>query len=185
KTDVIGKSVTRLEDPPLVRGEGVFAADVNFPRQLHMRVVRSQSAHGRINAVHVDEALSMPGLVAVWTGSDVADTPPVPFRATKVQGLEPYCQPILAQEYVRYVGDPVAVVFAHDPYLAEDAADRVILDIEELPPLMDARDEPGEFKPGLNTEPTIIRKGYGDIDAAFSQAWRVIDLDLSIGRHSG
>lgn len=182
---VIGKSVTRLEDPTLVRGEGNFAADINFPRQLYMRVVRSQAAHGKLNAVHVEEALQLPGVVAIWTGQDVAQIPPIPFRATKVQGLEPYCQPILAQTHVRYVGEPVAVVFATDPYLAEDAADLVTLDIQELPPLMDARDEPGEFLPGLNTEPTVIRKGYGDVDSAFESAWQVIDLDLAIGRHSG
>ena len=182
---VIGKSVVRLEDPPLVRGEGAFAADINFPRQLYMRVVRSQTAHGKINAVHIDEALKLPGVVSVWTGADVADIPPIPFRATKVQGLEPYCQPILAQEHVRYVGDPVAVIFAHDPYIAEDAADLIVLDIHELPPVMDAREQPGEFLPGLTTEATVIRKGYGDIEEAFDKAWRVIDLDLSIGRHSG
>lgn len=182
---VIGKSVTRLEDPPLVRGEGSFAADINFPRQLHMRVVRSQTAHGRINAVQIDEALKLPGVIAIWTGADVADIPPIPFRATKVQGLEPYCQPILAQGHVRYVGDPVAVIFANDPYLAEDAADLISLDIQELPPLLDARAEPGEFLPGLSTEATVIRKGYGDIDAAFDKAWRVVELDLSVGRHSG
>lgn len=182
---VIGRSVTRLEDPPLVRGEGCFAGDVNFPRQLHMRIVRSQVAHGRIRGIDIDAALRAPGVVAVWTGKDVADIPPIPFRATTVKGLDPYCQPILAQGVVRYVGDPVAAVFAEDPYLAEDAAALVSVDVEALPPILDARDEPGEFLPGLTTEPTVIRKGYGDIDAAFEQAWRVVSLKLSIGRHSG
>ncbi|WP_353173747.1 xanthine dehydrogenase family protein molybdopterin-binding subunit, partial [Paracandidimonas soli] len=182
---VIGRSVTRLEDPPLVRGEGCFAGDVNFPRQLHMRIVRSQVAHGRIRDIDIDAALRAPGVAAVWTGKDVADIPPIPFRATTVKGLDPYCQPILAQGVVRYVGDPVAAVFAEDPYLAEDAAALVAVDVEILPPILDARDEPGEFLPGLTTEPTVIRKGYGDIDAAFEQAWRVVSLKLSIGRHSG
>jgi len=182
---VIGKSVARLEDPPLVRGEGNFAADINFPRQLHMRVVRSQVAHGRLLGVDVREALKLPGVVAIWTGRDVADIPPIPFRATKVQGLEPYCQPILAQTHVRYVGDPIAVVFARDAYVAEDAADLVAPDIETLPALLDARDTPGEFLPGLDTEPTVIRKGYGDVDAAFASAWRTVELQLAVGRHSG
>ncbi|WP_082621355.1 xanthine dehydrogenase family protein molybdopterin-binding subunit [Bordetella sp. N] len=182
---VIGLSVARLEDPPLVRGEGNFAGDINFPRQLHMRVVRSQVAHGRLLDVDVQEALKLPGVVAIWTGRDVADIPPIPFRATKVQGLEPYCQHILAQSHVRYVGDPIAVVFARDAYVAEDAADLVAPEIETLTPLMDARDTPGEFLPGLDTEPTIIRKGYGDIEAAFAGAWRTVELQLDIGRHSG
>lgn len=182
---VIGRSVTRLEDPPLVRGEGCFAGDVNFPRQLHMRVVRSQVAHGRIQSIAIDEALQAPGVVAIWTGADVAEIPPIPFRATKVQGLEPYCQPILAQGMVRYVGDPVAVVFAEDPYQAEDAASLVVPDIEVLPPVLDARDPPGEFLPGLSTEATVIRKGYGDVDEAFQKASVVVSLSLAIGRHSG
>lgn len=182
---VLGQSVARLEDPPLVRGEGTFAADVNFPRQLYMRVVRSRIAHGKIRTIHTEAARNCSGVVAVWTSEDVADIPPIPFRATTVQGLEPYCQHILATTHVRYVGEPIAVVFATDAYVAEDAADLVTADILELPVLLDARDSPGEFLPGLCTEPTVIRKSYGDVDAAFENAWRVLKLDLSVGRHSG
>ena len=68
---------------------------------------------------------------------------------------------------MRYVGEPVAAVFADDPYLAEDAAELVLLDIEELPAILSAGEEPGEFDPGWPTEPAIVRKGYGDVDAAF------------------
>lgn len=182
---VIGQSVTRLEDRALVRGEGQFAADVNFPRQLHMRVVRSQVPHGRLIGIDAEAARQLPGVVAVWTGQDVADIPPIPFRATQVQGLEAYCQPILAQAFVRYVGEPVAVVFATDAYLAEDAAALVVVNTETLPPVMDARLPPAEFLPGLSTEPTVIRKGYGDVDAAFDAAWAHVELELSVGRHSG
>ncbi|HEY8611319.1 MAG TPA: hypothetical protein VIL69_08535, partial [Roseomonas sp.] len=89
---VVGRAVTRIEDAPLVRGEGLFAADVNFPRQLHMRVVRAELAHGRILRADAEAARAMPGVVAVWTAEDVAEIPPIPFRATKVRGLEPYCQ---------------------------------------------------------------------------------------------
>jgi carbon-monoxide dehydrogenase large subunit len=182
---VIGKSVTRIEDRTLVRGEGCFAADVNFPRQLHMRVVRSEVPHGRIVGIDTEEARRVQGVIAVWTAADVAEVPLIPFRATTVQGLEPYCQPILARSHVRYVGEPVAVVFALDAYVAEDAAALVRADIEVLPALMDAREAPQEFLPGLNTEPTVIRKGYGDIEAAFSAAWTEVSLDLAVGRHSG
>lgn len=182
---IVGKSVTRLEDRPLVRGEGGFSADVNFHRQLYMRVVRSQVAHGILQRIITEEAKALRGVVAVWTRDDVSEIPLIPFRATKVQGLEPYCQPILARERVRYVGEPVAVVFAHDPYIAEDAADLVVAHIDALPPVLDATAEPSEFLPGLNTEPTIIRKTYGDVEAGFAQAHAVVQLKLSIGRHSG
>ena len=185
RTTYVGKSVTRLEDAPLLRGEGRFADDVSFPHQLHMRVVRSQVAHGRLVSVDTSQALALPGVVAAWTPADVADVPPIPFRATKLAGLEPYCQFVLAHDRVRYVGEPIAVVFATDPYLAEDAAQLVWAEIEELPVLLDAFEPPAEFSPGRTTEPAIIRKGYGDVAAAFAQAHSVIELDLSIGRHSG
>jgi CO/xanthine dehydrogenase Mo-binding subunit len=177
--------VQRLEDGPLVRGEGLFAADVSFPRQVHMRIVRAQIAHGRLLSVDASAARALSGVVAVWTAADVADIGPIPFRATKTKGLEPYCQPILARDRVRYVGEPVAAVFAEDAYIAEDGADLVVAEIEELPALLDATAEPAEFAPGIATEPTIVRKGYGDVDAAFRAAHAVVSLELSVGRHSG
>ncbi len=134
----VGRSVPRLEDRPLVTGRGRFAADVVFPRMLHMRVVRSAHAHGRIVSIDASAALALPGVVAVWTFDDVADIPPIDFRLTRIEGLAPYRQPILARQRVRYVGEPVAAVFATDPYLAEDAADLVAVEIEELPVVLDA-----------------------------------------------
>ena len=134
KTTFVGQSVTRLEDYPLVTGGGHFVADIDFPHQIHMRVVRSAHAHGRIAAIDTDAALALAGVTAIWTAADIADVPPIPFRATKVRGLEAYRQPVLASDTVRYVGEPVAVVFAQDAYIAEDAAELVQLDIEALPP---------------------------------------------------
>jgi carbon-monoxide dehydrogenase large subunit/6-hydroxypseudooxynicotine dehydrogenase subunit gamma len=100
---------------------------------LHMRIVRSAHAHGRIRAIAGDAARGLPGVAAVWTSADVCDVPPIDFRLTRVEGLSPYRQPILARERVRYVGEPVAAVFATDPYVAEDVADLVELDIEGAP----------------------------------------------------
>jgi carbon-monoxide dehydrogenase large subunit len=185
KGRVLGHPVARLEDAPLVRGKGLFADDVIFPRQLAMRVVRSPVAHGLLIKVDIAAALALPGVTAVWTGTDVADISPIPLRAANPRGMEPYRQPILARERVRYVGEAIAVVFAEDPYLAEDAADLVSADIEELPAVLDAAAEPTEFLPRVSTEATVIRKEYGEVDAAFRNAHAVIELDLSIGRHSG
>ena len=123
----IGQSVERLEDPPLVRGRGRFAADISFPHQLHMRIVRANHAHGRIAAIDTSGARALPGVVAVWSAADIADIPPIDFREGRIPALEPYRQPVLAIDKVRYVGDPVAAVFAEDPYVAEDAADLVVL----------------------------------------------------------
>src|SRR5215467_9615725 len=110
----VGASLARLEDRPLVTGRGRFAADVTFPHMLHMRVVRSGYAHGRIGAIDSAAARALPGVVAVWTFADVADIPPIDFRLSRVEGLAAYRQTILATGRVRYAGDPVAAVFATD-----------------------------------------------------------------------
>ncbi|WP_158969474.1 xanthine dehydrogenase family protein molybdopterin-binding subunit [Chachezhania sediminis] len=181
----IGQSVPRLEDRPLVAGLGRFVADLNRPRQLHARIVRSAHACGRIAEIDTSDALAIPG-VTVWTAETLGDVPRIPFRATRISGLEPYVQPILAVERVRYVGEPVAVVFAEDPYVAEDATELVMVDIDEdVAPILDARAKPGEFLPGIGSEPTVVRKGYGDVEAAFAAAAHVVELDLATGRHSG
>jgi carbon-monoxide dehydrogenase large subunit/6-hydroxypseudooxynicotine dehydrogenase subunit gamma len=181
----IGQSVERLEDPPLVTGRGRFAADINFARQLHMRVVRSNHAHGRIVSIDTAAARRMPGVVTVWTAADIADIGPVDFREGPIEKLAPYRQPVLAIDKVRYVGEPVAAVFAEDAYIAEDAADLVDIEIESLPPLLSVEAEPGEFSPGRNTEPDLLRQGYGDVDAAFRDVPHVVELNLTVGRHSG
>ena len=181
----IGQSVERLEDPPLVRGDGRFAGDIAFPHQLCMRLVRSNHAHGRIVGVDASEARKLPGVVAVWTADDIADVPPIDFREGRIEKLEPYRQPVLATGRVRFVGDPVAAVFATDPYIAEDAADLVQVEIEELPAVLDASLPASEFLPGRTTEADIIRQGYGDVDAALRAAPVTVELELAIGRHSG
>ena len=183
---VIGKSVLRLEDRDLLTGAGRFAGDQNFEGQLHMRVVRSSVAHGRIRGIDVADARAAPGVYAVWTGVDVADVPPIDLRpGSALQDLEKCRQTILAQDIVRYVGEPVAVVFADNPYRAEDAAELVFPDIEDMPPIVDLMETPGEFSPGVSTEPAVFVKSYGDVDAAFAHAAHVFECEFKVGRHTG
>src|SRR5665213_15115 len=181
----VGRSVPRLEDRPLLRGEGRFAADISFPGQWHMRVVRSPVAHGIIKSIDASAALALPGVHAVWTNADVAHIPPIPFRLTGLKTLEPYRQPVLAKDVVRYVGEPVAVVFAENAYLAEDAADLIVLDLEQRRAIMLATEEPGFYEHDRSTEAGVLQKTYGDVDAAFSNAHSIVSLELSVGRHSG
>lgn len=181
---VIGRSVPRLEDEPLVRGEGRFVADINFPGQLHMRIVRSAIAHARLVSVDTTAARAAPGVVAVWTSDDIPDVPPIDFRDPAAEALGPYRQPVLAHGIVRYVGEPVAAVFAEDAYLAEDAAELVQLDCAALTPQRNASDPPGEFAENIGTEALVLQSAYGDCAAAFETAHTVIELDLTIGRHS-
>jgi carbon-monoxide dehydrogenase large subunit/6-hydroxypseudooxynicotine dehydrogenase subunit gamma len=185
KQKFVGRSVLRLEDRPLLTGAGRFAADISFPDQLHMRVVRSAYAHARIVTLRTAEAAALPGVHAIWTAADVTHVPPIDFRLTKLSGLESYRQRVLAVDRVRYVGEPVAVVLAESAYLAEDAAELVRVEVEELAPVLDARQEPQEFAAGLGTEAAVIRKGFGDVDAAFQAAHTIVELDLAVGRHSG
>ncbi|CAH1651017.1 MULTISPECIES: xanthine dehydrogenase family protein molybdopterin-binding subunit [unclassified Chelatococcus] len=185
----IGRSLKRLEDRPLLTGEGRFAADNRADGQVHMRIVRSPVAFGRILDIETEEAKSLPGVIAVWTAADIADLPPIDFRMTRIAGLEPYRQHVLARDYVRYVGDPVVAVFAEDPYTAEDAAELVFCDIEEETPCLDATADPVGFMPerdpGLLSEPAVITKSYGDMEAAFAGAAAVIEMELKVGRHTG
>jgi carbon-monoxide dehydrogenase large subunit len=185
KQKYVGTSVQRLEDPPLVTGKGRFAADVSFAHQLHMRIVRSPYAHAKILNIDTAAARAASGVHTVWTFADIADVPPIDVRLTKIEGLDPFRQPVLAGERVRYVGEPVAVIFAADQYLAEDAAELVQIEIEELPVLLQADAPPGKFDDSRTTEVTIVRKEYGDVDAAFRNAQDTVALNLAIGRHSG
>ena len=182
---MIGESVPRVEDRPLLRGEGRFVADLDLPHQLHMRVVRSHVAHGVIEAVDISEALAVPGVVAVWTGADVTDVPPIDFRQVGADQMVPYRQPVLAQDRVRYVGEPVAAVFAADAYTAEDGAEAVMVEVSELPALLDPAGPLGDFDGRLDTEAFLFTEQTGDLDAAFAQAEHVVEAEFSVGRHTG
>ena len=181
----VGLPLPRIEDPSLLAGKGAFVADRNFKNQLHMRVVRSDKAHGEIRGIDTSAAAVLDGVAAVWTSENVADIPPIGFRPTRYAGLEPYRQPVLAVVRVRYAGEPLAAVFAEDPHVAEDAAALVLADIGELPPQLDATAVPGEFAAGSSSEAAVVEKGYGDVEAAFRDAHDVVELDLAIGRHTG
>src|SRR5262249_41624247 len=86
---------------------------------------------------------------------------------------------------VRYVGEPIALVFANDPYTAEDIADLVEPEIEPLLAYLDPTAPPSAFAPGLDTESAVVTKTYGDLAAAFAAARAVVELELATARHSG
>jgi CO/xanthine dehydrogenase Mo-binding subunit len=183
---VLGHAVPRIEDLPLVTGRGRYAGDINFPHQLHMRIVRSPKAHARILSIDASTALALADVVAVWTDADIASLSPIDFRADKnAEGIREFRQPALAKTFVRYVGDPVAAVFAEDAYVAEDAAELVRLELEELPVVVSASDPPGEFEPGRSSEAIVLHHSYGDIEKAFRKAHAVVEIDVTTGRHAG
>ena len=129
----VGSPVRRSEDFRFLRGSGQFVADLNFKDQWHAAVLRSAHAHGKIVSVDVAGAAAMPGVHAVVTASDVGDPlPTIPFRRPNPT-ITPYAQPIIARDFVRYVGEPVAMVLADSAEQAEDALHRIEVNIDPLP----------------------------------------------------
>jgi CO/xanthine dehydrogenase Mo-binding subunit len=170
---LVGESVPRLEDRRLLRGAGRFVDDVDLPNQLHMHVVRSEAAHARLRGVRTDDAAAAPGVLAVITAAEV-DVPRIPLRLDFGIELDPFLQPALALDRVRYVGEPIAVLVAEDRYAAEDAAGLVEVDYAPLPPVVDpiaalADGAPSLWEVGGN-EAAELRKSFGDVDEAPSAA---------------
>src|SRR5712691_8743242 len=135
----IGQGIKRFEDVRLVRGEGRFHADVNLPGQTHAVIVRSMHAHARIRGIDVATALRAPGVLAVFTGADVArdglGTMQMTLKRKRPDGGPMWAPPHhgLTSDRVRYVGDPVGLVVAETLAQAEDAAALVQVDYEPLP----------------------------------------------------
>src|ERR1700730_11569952 len=136
---ILGTRVLRTEDPGFLTTGGVYTDDVVDERlagACHVFFVRSPVAHARIRSVDVSAALQAPGVVAAFTGADLAD---LPLAAPPMAGLinAQMGQPLLATDVVRYVGEPLAVVVTENRYQGEDAADLVDVDYDVLPPVVD------------------------------------------------
>ena len=127
-----GASVPRREDPRLLAGAGRFVDDINRPGLLEAAFVRSPVAHGRLASIDADAALNTEGVVAVLTAEDLAQCCSPMGMGTAGPLIVPAHLP-LADEKVRFAGDPVAVVIATSRAAAEDGADAVEVDIETLP----------------------------------------------------
>jgi carbon-monoxide dehydrogenase large subunit len=175
----VGSRAPRKEDHRLLVGDGRFGADVQLPRMVHARMVRASVAHGRLLDVDTSAALEVPGVIDIVTSTDLPGDLRIPVRLS-VQGIDlsEYLQPVLAREEVRYVGEPVAVVLAEDPYAAEDGAEMVVVDIDPGNVLLDATQAPAS---DVAAEFTL---GYGDVDEAFDRAEHVVRCDFKVGRHT-
>jgi carbon-monoxide dehydrogenase large subunit len=180
----VGRSIPRKEDAPLVTGTGTYVADLDLPGTLEVAFVRSPLAHARIERLDPTPALAAPGVVAVFTGPAIRDRVRrlVLEQEAAPPGLEvaepeiwPATIEILADEEVRYVGQPVAAVVADSRYHAEDGAELVAVEYEELPAVIDpeAARLPGapvvyDDVPGNLQARYRIR--VGEVEAAFAAA---------------
>ena len=135
------KFAGRREDARLLKGEGRYTADWNFPGQLYGCFLRSDRAHARITGIKTETARAMPGVVAIYTGEDVRHlkTPPPQIKYPGRGGvhLKVPERPILARDRVRYVGQEIALAVATSPAAAQDAAEAIEVEYEELPVVVD------------------------------------------------
>jgi carbon-monoxide dehydrogenase large subunit len=131
---LVGVPVRRVEDPALLRGKGTYIDNLDIPGALHLAFVRSPMAHAEISAVDASEARAMPGVVTVYSASDLD----VPAYVGMVQVNPQVSRPPLARDKVRFVGDAVAVVVAETKAQAIDAAEMVVVDYDPLPAVTDA-----------------------------------------------
>jgi carbon-monoxide dehydrogenase large subunit len=141
----IGQSVSRFEDPRLLKGQGQFIDDHNLSGQTHAVLVRSPHAHARIRAIRTNAAQAAPGVLAVYTGDDVAadglGTMKVNLPRKRPDGSPMFTRQHtgLSRHEVKFVGDPVALVIAETLWQAKDAAELLEVDYEPLPSVTDTR----------------------------------------------
>ena len=188
----LGQSLKRAEDPRLITGQSSFVDDINLPGMLHVAVLRSIHAHALIKSVDTTAASSALGVVAVLTADDIEGVlQHVPTGINVYEGkfdhLEAPEHPVLARGKVCYVGQPVAMVVAEDPNLARDALELLQTDYEPLAPILDPLEvvnkdtTPIHDEVGTNLGLRVRHQG-GDLDAAFSQADRVIRQSYHLQR---
>src|SRR2546423_254603 len=174
----VGKRIKRTEDPRLIKGLAHYVDDIGLPGTLHVAFVRSMYAHARINSVDASEALKAPGVVAVYTGKDVAEKiGPVPC-ASALPDLKVPDYRVLATDKALFVGHPIAAVVAKDKYAARDAVDLISVDYEELPAVVDveasAKGGPVIHEQFGNNVAYTLTSGEGDIDAAMKSADTIV-----------
>jgi 2-furoyl-CoA dehydrogenase large subunit len=182
----VGRPMRRIEDVSLLTGRGQYGDDVGVkPGTLHAAIVRSPHAHAILKGVDTARAMAAPGVRAVLTGADLAAWSK-PFVVGVKAQMEMWA---LAVDKVRYVGEPVAVVVAENRYLAEDAADLLLVDYEQLAPVTDIDEA---ILPGAPVLHEAVGSNvvsdrtfrYGDPETAFAAADHTVELTVRYPRNS-
>lgn len=185
-----GRAVQRIEDAALLAGAGRFVDDISAPGQAYLCFLRSPHAHARILSIDLSNARAMPGVVAAITGDDLlkAGVKPLPlapmFKRPDGSPAETPLRPVLAQEVVRFVGEPVVAVIAETRGQAKDALDAIAVEYEELPVVVDVTQATAPGAPLIwpaATGNVAAQMRHGDAaatDAAFKSAAHVVGMDL-------
>ncbi|HEX9547719.1 MAG TPA: molybdopterin cofactor-binding domain-containing protein, partial [Acidimicrobiales bacterium] len=189
----VGARVKRVEDPRILTGQGRYVDDVVLPGMLHAAFLRSQIPHGQLRSVDVSEARRLPGVVAVYTGADIerltkAAQAGAVIGINRMPGLKSPSFFALATDKVRFVGDPIALVVAESRYIAEDALELIVEDIEMLEPVVSYEDALDSTKPRLFEElddnvNLTAEMVLGDVDGVFARADRTVRATVSVHRH--
>jgi carbon-monoxide dehydrogenase large subunit len=186
----IGASSKRREDVRFLTGTGNYTDDINLRGQAYVHFLRSDVAHGRLNKVDTTDAEGMPGVIRVFTGADFEGVGGIPcgWQVTDRFGevMQEPAHPVLAQGKVRHVGDPIAAVVAETREQARDAAEAIVLDIEELPAVVDMKAalEDGATKvhddltSNLCYDWGFVEENKAAVDEAFGKAAHVTSLEL-------
>ena len=172
---LVGTKVKRREDPRLVQGLSHYVDDLRMADVMQVALLRSPHAHARINGINTDAAAALPGVISVVTGADIGDSVgSIPCAAANPTLRTPP-HPVLAQEIVRHVGEPVAAVVAEDSYTARDALDLIEVDYEPLPAVSDLEKALEAGSPVVHSQwdsnqAFTFECGTGDMDKARAEA---------------
>ncbi|MER5886222.1 xanthine dehydrogenase family protein molybdopterin-binding subunit [Streptomyces sp. NPDC001941] len=189
-TRLVGRSVRRREDPRLLSGRGRFVDDIELPGMLHAQFVRSTVAHAELTAVDLTEVRRVPGVVAAFAADDLALGDITAQLARPLSEFVPTAMPVLARDRVRYVGEPIAIVVARDPYTAEDGLEAARVAYAPLPPVTSEEQAlaPGaalvHAEAAANTLVDVSLFATEGIDEVFAQAPCVVRVDARTGRQN-
>ena len=173
---MIGRPIRRVEDRPLLTGRAEFVDDLRMPGMLHAAFLRSPFAHARLLAIEPARARSLPGIVAILTGSElpIDIIPPI----TAPNAFSPP-RPVLAREIVRFVGEPVAVVVATNRSIAEDAIELLSVEYDPLDVVADASAAMAPGAPRLHAVAENVlfslALDVGEVDAAMAASTVVVE----------
>jgi len=186
----IGASSKRREDIRFLTGEGNYTDDINLHGQAHVFFLRSDIAHGVLNSVDTAAAEGMPGVVKIFTGADFAEVGSIPcgWQVTDKHGepMQEPRHPVLAEGKVRHVGEPIAAVVAETLSQARDAAEAIVVDITDLPAVVDMKQAVQEDAPKVHDDLTsnlcydwgFVEENKAAVDKAFEDAAHVTTLEL-------
>jgi carbon-monoxide dehydrogenase large subunit len=190
---LIGQRVKRAEDPRLLTGQALFVDDVDLPGMLHAAFLRSDYAHARLKSIDVSAARQRPGVVAVYTAEDMGEAwrpgPPLVIPPPTLENVlfHTRTQVPLVKDKVRHAGEPLAVVIAASRYIAEDALEDILVDLEPLPAVVDLEKALAPGVPLVHDDlesnlAAHLTQDKGDYAAARAQADLVIQRRIVIDR---